>query len=422
MKLALAIGVCVSLLLSATGVMERTTLPYGSQLIVRRDASVPTVAVELWFRVPSIGFDSPTPGIARYAATAIAASKLGADDSVSTMIKNVGGKFEISAYPDAIAVAASVPAGSESRILRAMSAAYFTPVITPEGMRAGLRDVVVAGTQARFDFEQTLRDAVFGLLFPTGPAHYPTEPINATALGGVTQTALQAFAARAFRSSNAVIAVAGNTSADLTKSISSAHADGLSMLEPIDSSVGAVPAATSRPFPQDGVGLGWIGPPIADAKAATALDFISDYLFRADTGVVARSAQTAAPDAFLSGQFVTLHNPGVLLVEIAGTQTALVRAQVMSALQKMQTPLDQSEFAAARAAFEYHILADSQTPLSQADNFGWYTVEGDTLYAPSDDGHKYLSLVRSLDPAYVAQIAARYLGAPVIAELKGTQK
>lgn len=402
--------------------MERSTLPYGSQLVVRRDAAVATVAIELWFRAPSTGFETPVPGLAKYAATAIAASKLGSGPALDKVIKNVGGRFAISAYPDAVAISASVPSGSEGSVIRALTTAYFTPVITAQGMRSGLLDVVIASTQARFDVEQTLRDSVFGVLFTSGPAHYATGPQTAGALGGVSLAMLQSFAAKAFRSSNSVLAVAGNTRANIASLMTGGRTDGTPELAPVDSTPATAPAAATRAFSEDGVGLGWLGPAIADNKAATAMDFISDYLFRADTGLVARSADIAAPDVFLSGQFVTLHNPGVMLVEIAGSQTPVVRARVLAAIEKMRTPLSATEFAAARSAFEYHILTDSQTPLSQADNFGWYSIEGDAMYAPSDEGRKYMQAAASLDPAYVAQVVARYLNAPAVVELKGVSK
>jgi len=402
--------------------MERTSLPYGSQLIVRRDANVASVAVELWFRAPSIGFDAPTPGLSRYVATAIAASKVAGGQSLSQTVKSVGGRLGIGAYPDTVSVSASVPSGAESRIIKVMTSAYFTPALSAEGMRSALRDVVVAGTQKRFDVDETLRDGVFGLIFPAGAFHYSTLPPNAAALGHVTPDALRAFAARVFRSSNAVLAVAGNTHANIPAAISGGRTDGQSMEAPIDATPVAAPVSSSATFAEDAVGLGWVGPPIADTKAATALDFIADYLFRTQTGAVSGPVEDSSPDTFLTGQFITLHNPGVLLVEIAGKKRDEVRSTVLAAVQKMRTPLGATEFSAARSAFEYHILADSQTPLTQADNFGWYTVEGDGLSAPSDEGLRYVQTAQALDPTFVAQVAQRYLGTPSVLELTGPTK
>lgn len=420
MRLLLAI--CLSISLLGVAPVERSTLPFGSQVIMRRDPTVATVALELWFRAPSIGYDEPTPGFARYAATAVAASRLAGGHTLSDVIKSLGGRFAISDYPDAVAIAVSVPAGSEARVLKAMTTAYFSPVLSADGMHVALRDVVIAGTQRHFDPEGTLRDAVFAQLFTDGPAHFSTLPAAAQGLAHVTLENLRTFAARAFRSSNAVITIAGNANFDVSGAIGGARVDGQTMQPPIDSTPAPGGGSGSGAFAEDAIGLGWTGPPISDPKAATALDFIADYLFRPDVGLVAKTLSASDPDVFMNGTFVTLHNPGVMLVQIAGKNSAPARDEVLSAVEKMRAPMDARAFAAARAAFEYHILTDSQTPLGQADNFGWYTIEGDPSYSPADDSRRYLKIADTLDAAYVAKVARQYLGAPAVVELKGTQK
>ena len=69
----------------------------------------------------------------------------------------------------------------------------------------------------------------------------------------------------------------------------------------------------------DGLGLAWIGPPISDQKAATALDFVADYLFREQTGVVVKALDAKPSDALVVGQFITLHDPGIMVVTIGGS-------------------------------------------------------------------------------------------------------
>ena len=52
---------------------------------------------------------------------------------------------------------------------------------------------------------------------------------------------------------------------------------------PFDSTLAASPASATASALIGGIGLAWIGPPITDEKASTALDFIADYLFREET-------------------------------------------------------------------------------------------------------------------------------------------
>ncbi len=421
--IALCAGLTLALLSNVqrpcAAAVERTQLPNGSALILRRDAAVPMVAIELWYRAPSIGFHAPIVGLSRYAATAIAASAQGRSLSLSQLIKSLGGRFVINAYADAVSIAASVAANDQSRVFRALTQAYFTPQISAQGMRAALREVAVAGTQQQLDPQATLHDALFAQLFTGGPAHYAAVPVSANALTHVSPTELKSFAARAFRSTNAIVTVAGDAAGNVAPEVTGRRS-GLAMENPVDSIRASGPTTTSRSYGEDAIGYAWLGPPIRDVKAATALDFIADYLFRAESGTVARMSRNDAPDSFLSGQFITLHDPGVMVVDMSGKQLDQLQAHVDDQLQQIKRPLAQHAFDQARVAFEYHILTDTESPLAMADNFGWYAVEGDPLYAPSDDGAKYLQTMQSLDPGYVARIAQQYLGTPTIVRLRAS--
>jgi hypothetical protein len=140
------------------------------------------------------------------------------------------------------------------------------------------------------------------------------------------------------------------------------------------------------------------------------MDFIADYLFYGSTGIVQRA--TAATGADLNGTFVTYHDPGVFLITSSGGDEAAARAAVDAALAKMRTPLDPATFAAARRQFVYHILSDSATPQTLADTYGWYSVEGNTEYAPAgpETGGPYFAAASSLTPEFVAATAIKYLG------------
>jgi predicted Zn-dependent peptidase len=119
----------------------------------------------------------------------------------------------------------------------------------------------------------------------------------------------------------------------------------------------------------------------------------------------------------VNGQFITLHDPGVMLVTIGGSKPGLVETQVLGAITNLQQPLDPTAFAAAREAFLYHLAADSQSPTEQADNLGWYSSEGNGTYAPSDVTSTYWKAARSLDPQYVAAVVKKYLARPVVVHL-----
>ena len=183
---------------------------------------------------------------------------------------------------------------------------------------------------------------------------------------------MSAFAKRAFRSQNSVLDAHGER-----RHIEHRRGDGRkrSRLDgrALRLEAGGNPASTTTAGAVDGVGLAWVGPPIADQKAATALDFVADYLFREQTGVVSRVLDRADSDALVVGQFITLHDPGVMVVTIGGSNEKQTEKRVLEALGALQQPLDAQTFNAAREAFLYHVATDTQTPQERADNLGWYT-------------------------------------------------
>lgn len=387
-------------------------LPARAEAItVHADPTAATTAIELWYRVPAPGYDLKTPGIARLALASVAASKLGSGASLSELVNQVGGALSLAVYPDIVMVGATVPAAQASRVLRAMTSAYFGADITTSGLKLGAEDSAVVAAQIPYDSERTLQDALFAQLFADGPAHYAPIP-DATAFTKITQNEVQSFAARAFRRENAIVSLAGDVSG-LTSQLQPAS----TVTAPIDSTASSQTApATMLTSREAGAGVAWAGPPIGDTRAATALDFVADYLFDADHGTVAQAANVQR-DVLLSGQFITLHNPGALVVTISGDTANTILPNVLDAVAKMQQPLDPVTFAAARKAFIYHILSQIQTPTERADNNGWYAAEGNAAYAPGDPSGTYLTIANSLDPQYVANIVRQYLRNPVTVRL-----
>ncbi|MBD5634796.1 MAG: hypothetical protein IAI49_09990, partial [Candidatus Eremiobacteraeota bacterium] len=189
---------------------------------------------------------------------------------------------------------------------------------------------------------------------------------------------------------------------------------------PATPTLAATIAPVSKTFVQPSGGYGWVGPAIADEREATAMDFIADYLFRTDDGYVSKEVATQYPSAFLVGNFITLHDPGVMFVAFAGKDSEGVKALVDDGFAKIRTPLAPQAFASALAEFSYHMRADLQTPAEIADNYGWYSVEGAPGYAPGAGGDEgaYFKTASGLTADFVASVAQKYLGRdPVVVTL-----
>jgi predicted Zn-dependent peptidase len=392
------------------------TLPRGGSYILDTDTTVGAAAIGLWFRAPGAGYDNAAPGISRLAATAAAAAPLASGKSLVELVRSVGGVFDINVRPDIVGIDAIVPATAARRVVAAMTAAYFSPSIDENAMKAARTDTVVQAVQQRYTLDAALQDALYAQIFDTGPAHYPPIPNSITQITHVSTADVVAFANRAFRSTNGVLTLSGNVDISAVNAVTDGTDKG-TMDAPFDSSLAPTSAPVTATGEIDGTGMAWVGAPIIDEKAATALDFISDYLFREDTGVVSKAVEAGDTDDYVTGRFITLHNPGITIVTIGGTDEKSVRQHVVDALAKLQQPLDAQTFTNAREAFLYHVAADTQTPQDQADNLGWYAVEGNAPYAPGSQSGAYERAARSLDPQYVADVVKRYLHNPVIVNL-----
>ncbi|MGH7330122.1 MAG: M16 family metallopeptidase, partial [Polyangiaceae bacterium] len=308
---------------------------------------------------------------------------------------------------------ALVLATDAESVLRTMSAVYFTPVITEAGLTQAVQEARAdERLRAIVSPDEELRDALFAALFPSGPNHF--SPVDVSGVAALHLEDARSFATRAFRASNATLVLTG----DVDSALLDAAVPGRGEHEAPEALTAAAHpvTASSNPVTQSGsipgFGYAWAGPAIKDEHAATALDFVADYLFNPDSGIVTQ--QTGDLDVTINAQYVTYYDPGVFYVEAIGTQAAGVRTKVDEALAAMRKPLDAKIFESARRQFEYHVTSDVSTPLSLADNFGWYASEGNAAYAPGADlmGGRYISSVRALTPKLVAETVQKYLSAP----------
>jgi zinc protease len=409
--------VSAALLISATGSVGADalplngTLPGGGTYIVRPLGGAPVAAISLWYRASSSGFGAtPSPGIGRLAATAVAASQPITGTPLGTFINGLGGRMAISAYPESVAISLLVPADRAELAVRALTRSFFAPVLTDGGLQAARRTVAEEAAIRSLSPESSIQDRLYASLFSGGPAKVPPFPVPA-AVESVTLAQVREYADRAFRPGNAVLVLSGQVTPGLTAAALAGREDALRTAEPAQPEKTAVPVPVVITGPSGGFGLAWAGPPIVDEAAATAFDFIADYLF-SDGGAVQQAADASGTS--LDGTFVTYHDPGIFLVTGTGGDVAAARAAVEAALAAIQKPLPAATFERARRAFIYRLLSHSQTPDLLADNYGWYAVEGAPAYTPGDAGAdgQYLRAAAALTPAFVAATAATYLGRP----------
>jgi predicted Zn-dependent peptidase len=391
------------------------TLPSGVAYELRPDPSQDVAAVALWYRAPAAGFaETPAPGFSGLAADTVAASVGVSGTSLGQLVDGFGGVLSVAVYPDSVSVTAVVPPDHAAAIVRAMTAAYFAPVVTEDGMAIGLRETGQDALVRSFDPSEAIEDALGPSLFASGPLHDRTIP-SPSSFKGVSVAEVRTFAERAFRPSNAILVLTGAVDDGALSGVASRpDATPGASEAPAAETVRSTPAPSPAPVAGNatGIGLGWVGPPIADEASATALDFLADVLFAPRTGLVTKAV--ADRKASVSGKFVTYHSAGVFLVTISGDDAAAVQPIVEKTIAQATRPLAPAAFGTARTGFVYRLLGDMETPAELADTYGWYAVEGDAAYAPAEGGTggRYFVLASGLTPQTVARTAARYLGHP----------
>jgi predicted Zn-dependent peptidase len=414
----LVLGAAVSASAQGSSTQPTGTLPGGVTYAVFPDPAQPAAAVALWYRAPSSGFDgTPVPGFSRLAAETVAASAPITGTPLGRLVASFGGRLTVAAYPDSVSVTALVPPDRVTQTVRALTGDFFAPVATQAGFELAQQDVGQDALYRSYDPEEAIEDALGAGLFGQGPLH---DGVLGTPDGyrAATFDRIRAFAERAFRPSNAILVLSGNVDASALSVVATRDGATPGAERPIVQQPLRVPESLSRHGNASGVGLGWVGPPIADEASATALDFIADALFAPDTGSVQKAI--GKKRATVSGRFVTFHNPGIFLVTVSGEDAAAVRPLVERALADAAKPMSPAAFAAARAGFIYRMLDAIETPDQTAETVGWYSIEGNAAYAPAGnlDRSLYFKNVAAMTPKSVAATVARYLGvAPAVVTL-----
>jgi predicted Zn-dependent peptidase len=398
-----------------------TVLPNGLTSIVRQEHGPGAVAIELWIRCPSDGWSTSQPGIARLAAfAAINTKKNGV--ALGDLVRADGGDLSVSVFQTATEIAILAPSYAAPDLESALLQTVLHGSIDSAALDLAKSRLAEQQAAARSSSSELLREAVFGSIFAAGPVGVATFGDDSS-LKAATLDDVRSFAARAFLPSNAIAVVVGNGDAGLlTARLTSASGNSGAPPPMPQSQTAAAPADPIKLTPPQadfpGVAIGWAGPPITDQRAATAMDFLSDYLADPRSGVLAGAARDANATATFEGQFVTLQNAGLFYATVTGDDVnpAGMSSALRSALQPvLSRTLSRDDFARALGAYETRLLRQMDSPQGIADNYGWYFVEGAPSYTPSatgaDLGGTYFESAASLTPDFVRGVAQRYLGA-----------
>lgn len=391
----------------------------GLTVIARQAGVAPVTALEVWIRCPANDYDGSKPGIARLTALAVIEQKI-VGGSLRDDVRKAGAQVAVSVYQESTEFTILAPSYIAPSLLDKLTAAVLHPRVDQAAFDAARTRLAAGQVAASEVVDQLLRDALFTQMFAAGPLHDSTYG-NPTSLRNLKLSDVTGFIDRAYvPGSEIVVAVGHQNQADTIKHVG-AVAPSPASPQPMPNSTLApasnVPLALqSNQTSSSGVALGWVGPPIADERAATAMDFLSDYLTHPGDGVLSKTVSGLDQAADFNGQFITLRNPGVFFMTAASRQVdpAVLQNILRDAMRTaVGHEFSKAEFDHARDAFVTHLLRDMQTSETLADNYGWYFAQGALPYSPSVAGVSlsgdYFGQVDSLSPDYVYSIAKKYL-------------
>lgn len=402
-----------------------TVLKDGLTSMVRQTSGAGSVAIEIWIRCPANGWDSSQPGIARLAAFSVVSQPY-EGRSLRDLVQAAGGDLSVSVFQTATEIAVVAPVGDAPDLQDALVRSVFggspdDAAFADAKTRLAEQQALVAQSSL-----ETLRDAVFSALFETGPMRDSTYG-DPTSLGTMTLDEVRSFVSRSYQGANAISVVVGDVpgGAMSARLASAAVPAGQASALPVSTPAKPAGSPVLLSQPQNGepgVALGWTGPPISDERAATAMDFLSDYLADPDAGTMAAAARLAHAGATFEGQFVTLESAGIFFVVDAGdgVNVQATSDAMRSALQSViDRPIGKDDFGRAIGAYETRLLRQMDSPEGIADNYGWYFAQGAPSYTPGATdaalAGEYFSNASSLTADYVQQVARQYLGrAPAV--------
>ena len=398
-----------------------TRLSDGLTTVVRQATGSGAVVLEIWVRCPSDGWSGSQPGIARLAAFAVVSAKVDGN-SLRDLVRADGGQLSVSVFQTSTEFAILAPANSAPDLLDSFLRRIFHPTLDDAALDEAKSRLAEQQASVAQSSDALLREGVFSTLYSAGPLHASTFG-DAAAIKAATLSDARDFATRSYVPGSSIFVAVGNASvATLSARLAAAAPKSAPTASLPQSSAAAAPAAPVALPPAQadvpGVALAWLGPRASDARAATAMDFLSDYLADVKAGTLSQAATRLRPTFSFNGQFITLGDPGIFFVSTSGE--GLDPLAVSRGLEDAMRPIlsgsmSKEAFAQALGAYETRLLRQVNSPQGIADNYGWYFVQGVPEFTPGATnaalGGAYFETAASLTPDFVHDVAKRYLSA-----------
>ena len=355
------------------------------------------------------------------AATAAAVAPLASGKSLYALVHTVGGELNIEVYPDIVGIGAVVPASAARRVVAAMTAAYFAPAVDDAAVKTARANAAVLGVQQRYESDTTLHDLLFGKSSRRSGA------LSAAADHGCAADEHFDGAGRALlrsalsASANAMLTLTGNVDASSIDAVTDGSGPG-AMDAPFDSTLAPV-RRRRRPRPVRSTAWAWPGSVRRSPMKRRRPRSISSPIisFASRPASCRKALDRARSDALVAGQFITLHDPGVMVVTIGGERRKAGRAARARARSSAAATAGRADVRrGARSVSLSRRRGYANAAAARRQSRLVYAPKATSSYAPGIRNGTYEQPARSLDPAVRRGHRSPISRKPVVVDLVAT--
>ena len=404
------------------------TLANGMQLIVQPDHRAPTAVHMVWLRVGSMDEVDGTSGVAHVLEHMMfKGSKTVAPGDFSRRVAALGGRENAFTSRDYTGYYQQIPAQKLEDVMRLESDRFANMHWPDEEFK---KEIEVVKEERRLRTEDQpramLAEQLFAATFNASPYRRPIVGWMSD-LDAMTPDDVRHFHQQWYTPTNAVVVVAGDVDVDTVRTLAEKYYGSLPVhalpvrkprTEPVQQGLRRV--AVKAPAEQAYVALAFRAPSLEHVdnlndtdRDALALMVLSAVLNGYDGARLDRAltqGDNRVADSASSSAMVTGRGPSLFMlsgVPTAGKTAAQVEAALRAEVARVATDgVSEAELARVKTQWIASTVYERDSVMSQAQELGGNWVQG----FPLDANERLLTLLRTVTPAQVQAVAARYFG------------
>ena len=399
--------------------VQRTRLPNGFTVIVRRSEVAPVVALSLLVRMGTRWETADTAGISNFVdAVMVKGTTRRSGAELAEAVAALGGKISASGDADYSEIRASALARFWRELLGLTAELALTPKLAPEEVDRE-RDFLLSRVQRRRDNAPSRAfDEFYALVYGAHPYGLPTLGTT-TSLPRIDHRAIVARYRDFYRPDRMVLAISGQVPADDVLAEAQRLFGGMmgESAPALDAPLRPpAPPATRRrvieqPAQQTQILVGGLAPPL-DHQDYAAVKVLATVLGGGMAGRLFAELRDKRALAYTATAFYeAVKEPGMLVLYLGtAPQTAAQAEQAL--LAEVERIKREAVPAAELARAKQYLLGRYDMDRRTSERLAWYLAFYDTERVTADYPERYRRAVQDVTAADVQRVANTYLAGP----------